>query len=168
MDRFDKKCADGWLNSKQCAAQVRTELGINQLESINSFDTLMEWRRLEVKTGIISMPDISVNGIRHVEQLNAENAFNMVCESLVDQPQACKEEDTQKHPNKGGIIAANIISTIVFIVVGIFCYRKIIKREITNDMSAKVNELVAKYASKVSELKKKRKDKMMERMTEEL
>lgn len=40
------------------------------------------------------MPDISVNGIRHVEQLNAENAFNMVCESLVDQPQACKEEDT--------------------------------------------------------------------------
>lgn len=31
MDRFDKKCADGWLNSKQCAAQVRSELGINQL-----------------------------------------------------------------------------------------------------------------------------------------
>lgn len=35
-------------------------------------------------------------------------------------------------------------------------------------MSAKVDELVAKYATKVSELKKKRKDKMMERMTEEL
>lgn len=54
----------------------------------------------------------------------------------------------------------------MFIIIGIFCYRKIIKREITNDMSAKVDELVAKYASKVSELKKKRKDKMIERMTE--
>jgi len=33
-------------------------------------------------------------------------------------------------------------------------------------MSSKVDELVARYASKVSEQKKKRKDKLMERMTE--
>lgn len=46
MDRFDKKCAEGWVNSKQCAEQVRAELGINQLDAINTFDTMMEWRRL--------------------------------------------------------------------------------------------------------------------------
>jgi len=26
---------------------------------------MMEWRRIEVRTGIISFPDLSVNGIRH-------------------------------------------------------------------------------------------------------
>lgn len=92
MDRFDKKCADDWINSKQCAEQIRADLGIGELQPINVFETMMEWRRLEIRTGIISLPDLSVNGIRHVEQLNAENAFNMVCESLLDQPEACDAE----------------------------------------------------------------------------
>ena len=54
-----------------------------------------------------------------------------------------------------------LIAIIILIGVGVICYRKLINREITNDMSSRVNELVAKYASKVSEQKKKRKDKLM-------
>ena len=46
---------------------------------ISEFDVMMEWRRVEVKTGIISLPDLSVNGFRHVQELNAENAFSMIC-----------------------------------------------------------------------------------------
>lgn len=51
----------------------------------------MEWRKLEIKTGIISLPDVSVNGIRHVEQLDAESAFDMICESLSNAPDSCNQ-----------------------------------------------------------------------------
>lgn len=122
---------------------------------------MMEWRRLETKTGIISLPDIAVNSYRHVENLDAESAFDMICSSLKNQPSGCNESEQMPTNNKGPIIAAVIISSLVFIVAGICCYRKIIKREITHDMSSKVDELVAKYASKVSEQKKKRRDKLM-------
>ena len=63
----------------------------------------------------------------------------MICQSLTNQPSVCNEGDELPKNNKGAIITVVIISSICFILIGICCYRKIIRREITNDMSSKVD-----------------------------
>ena len=103
-----------------------------------------------------------------MEILTAATSFNMICESLSSPPETCSKEIDTPEGNKAGFIIGVILVSIILIFLGLICYRKVFKREITNDMSSRVNELVAKYASKVSEQKKKRKDKLMEKMTEEL
>jgi len=44
-------------------------------------------------------------------------------------------------------------------------YKRCVKKELTKDMFSKVNELVAKYATKVSEHNKKRKEKLTMKLT---
>lgn len=80
----------------------------------------------------------------------------MICESLTNPPEACTG-NTSSGGNKTGLIVGLVILGIFLIILGICCYKKLIKKEITNDMSARVSELVAKYAAKVSDQKKKRK-----------
>lgn len=58
------------------------------------------------------------------------------------------------------------IAATISIVIGLCCYRKCIKKELTKDMFSKVDELVAKYATKVSEQNRKRKEKMNMRLNE--
>ena len=53
---------------------------------------------------------------------------------------------------------------ILLIILAFLIYRRFFKKELTRDMSSKVSELVAKYATKVSEFKKKRNEKMQERL----
>jgi hypothetical protein len=101
-----------------------------------------EWRRVETKTGIISRPDLAVNGFRHVEMLSAESAFWMVCESLKDVSMCDGDgEDPidDRDNGRGGIIVAIVICSILLTFAGIYCYKKVIQREITNDMTSKVN-----------------------------
>ena len=85
----------------------------------------------------------------------------MVCGSLSSPPDACHKQLKSASGSRTGVVVGILIAIIILIGVGVICYRKLINREITNDMSSRVNELVAKYASKVSEQKKKRKDKLM-------
>lgn len=56
------------------------------MEISDKYSEMMEWRLRETKTGVFSYPDFSVNGIKHFETLSPKNAFNMVCESLINEP----------------------------------------------------------------------------------
>lgn len=58
------------------------------------------------------------------------------------------------------------VSVCVTLGLGICLYRRLITKELTDDMSSKVNELVAKYATKVSEQSRKRKNRLIESMHE--
>ena len=167
MNRFDLNCDNDWTNSKACSDKILKQMKLaDKLKNIDEFDTMMMWRREETKTGINSYPDLSVNGIRHNEALTPISTFEMICSSLMDGKNICSGKKPSPRGNRAGIIVGTSLTIGVLIGLGIVCYRKVIRQEITNDMSSRVNELVAKYASKVSEQKKKRKDKLMERMTE--
>lgn len=89
---------------------------------------MMEWRRLEIKTGIISFPDVSVNGMKHAELLTAESTYEKICSTLFEGTQGCVDESTGNQNNKGAIIAAVVISTIALVLTGICCYRKVIRQ----------------------------------------
>jgi len=52
--------------------------------------------------------------------------------------------------------------------VGLWLYRKFIKKELTRDMSSRVGELVAHYGTKITSEKKRQREKLMETMDEEL
>lgn len=47
-------------------------------------------------------------------------------------------------------------------------YKKCVKEELTKDVYSKVNELVAKYATEVEEHNKKRKNRAVMRLNDEL
>jgi hypothetical protein len=65
----------------------------------------------------------------------------------------------------GWIIGSIIIACILSIGFGFLIYKRCVKKELTKDMFSKVNELVAKYATKVSEHNKKRKEKLTMKLT---
>ena len=128
---------------------------------------MTEWKRQEIASGVNSFPDVTVNGIKHMENLTPYSVFEMICNSLTEPPSECDPKHTSSS-SKTGVIIGLVISAIVLFLLGLYCYKLAVKREITNDMSSRVSEMVAKYATKVSEQNKKRKEKMMEKMTEEL
>jgi hypothetical protein len=137
------------------------ELGVEKSMSFgNQVHDMQEWRRKEISSGIYNFPEATVNGLRHYEDLTALSVFEMLCSSLLTPPDECTGKTTESHSNIG-LIFVVIGCSILFLLVGVICYRRMIHREISNDMSSKVNELVAKYVKKVSEQNKKQKEKLM-------
>ena len=49
-----------------------------------------------------------------------------------------------------------VILAIVFFLGGIYCYKACVKKELTNSMSTRANELVSQYMTKISENSKKK------------
>lgn len=131
---------------------------------------LAEWRVKEVNLGFDTFPEIAVNNLIYRGNIEAQEVFQMVCSSLNSPPRKCfsDSEEEPKKSKKGHIvlIILVVIAGVMVFGLGVCIYRKFIKKELTNDMSAKVSELVAKYATKVSEQNRKHKEKMMERLNE--
>ena len=66
MDQFDKYCDISWMNSQECSKKIISDMGITQNMNLgNDYSNMMEWRRSQVKTGIMTYPDLSVNGLKH-------------------------------------------------------------------------------------------------------
>jgi len=57
---------------------------------------------------------------------------------------------------------SSIISLIIFTILGIFIYKRLIKTEMTRDMASRVDELVANYANSVTSSKKRKREKLVE------
>jgi uncharacterized protein YneF (UPF0154 family) len=102
---------------------------------------------------------------------NTQEIIQAICESLSQPPQYCidggkaiEEEQSSSSSNShlSIILIVSAISIVLVTLIGIFVYRKFIKRELTNDMVSKVGELVAHYANKVSKQKIRQKEKMIE------
>jgi len=60
------------------------------------------------------------------------------------------------------VIMSSIISLIIFTILGIFIYKRLIKTEMTRDMASRVDELVANYANSVTSSKKRKREKLVE------
>ena len=73
-------------------------------------------------------------------------------------PQYCIDGASPTDDEKGNdhlaiILVVTCVSIVVVSAIGVCVYRKFIKRELTNDMTSRVGELVANYANKVSKQK---------------
>jgi hypothetical protein len=55
-----------------------------------------------------------------------------------------------------------VVSLILVILLVTCAYRRFIKKELTNDMSSRVGELVATYANEVTKQQKRQREKLIE------
>lgn len=107
-----------------------------------------------MRGNVIFYPDVSINSINYQGELNAPNIFEMLCNSLYEEPAACKKEGA---PAPGPLIVpeGSLVPTILLIlflfVVGFFVllviYRRIIRKEMQQEMNTQVNQMVSQYIS---------------------
>ena len=131
--------------------------------------TIQFWEFYQSLIGFDSFPEISINNMIYRGNADMKEIFVAICQSLEDPPQGCTDRvsvDTPKEDNSGynGIfIILGFFALMTIIGIMAACvYKKAVPKEITNDMSSKVDELVANYASAVAKQNKKRKDILKE------
>ena len=103
-----------------------------------------------------------------------DEIISAICESLTSPPKYCSDkseaaaEGESANSHTGIIVVVVVLSVLVMAVIGICAYRQFISRELTNDMTSRVGELVAHYANRVSKSKSKQKKKLVEPFDEEI
>lgn len=164
MDRFDLECDTDWFKSRECSDSLAKDLGIEDNLNIGNTQGVMDsWRHRQVTAGFSAYPEVAVNGQVFSGSLNAAEVFGMICASLNDE-KACVEQeksDNGESGSFGAMVAMSIVLFLLILSLAFLIYRRNIKKEMTGDMASKVKELVSKYANKVNEHEKKRKEKIM-------
>lgn len=127
------------------------------------------WRSRETLLGFDSFPEIAINNMIYRGNFEASDIVEVICSSLSSPPAYCetKTEEVQVPTNQTNshvviIILVSVVTLIVVIIAGICLYRRFIKSELTRDMSSRVGELVATYASKITTQKKRHQDRLVE------
>lgn len=142
-------------------------------EKLNKTKLLETWADEFTTGGVTTVPDATINGVYYRGTVDAQDIAEMACASLKTRPSGCSEffEVEPSSASTATIVLAVFTSIIIAVlVVGliILIYRRTVKKEITNEMSTKVTEMVTKYASLVSEHERKGKEREIERSREDL
>lgn len=112
---------------------------------------------------MLTTPEITLNQQLYAGTYEPEELFNAICENLINPPEVCFPTNSTSS-KLGVIIAIIVLACLLSMFIGFFIYKNCIKRELTKDMFSKVNELVARYATKVFDQNKKRKDRQKMRL----
>lgn len=87
-----------------------------------------------------------VNNFVYRGNLEPFEVYELICESLTPQPEGCEGFiSIDSSSNIGGYIAIGVISVLVFILFLVFCYRRLVRRQLSSTMNKQVNELVNEY-----------------------
>jgi len=89
-------------------------------------------------------PSIVINNRTYRGAFEPEAVFDAICAGFASKPSECKE---------GGIFNGVDVMTVVYIVIGLilfnicllYCYRRVQKREMQEDMKMQVNSAVSQY-----------------------
>ena len=145
-------------------------------ESANLTKLLDEWQQDALVSGIVSYPAAKVNGIKYLGNVDSEDVIEMVCASLKNPPvTGCGEYDylnilTSRQNDTESILWGILIGLTVvsLIILGVWIYKKTVKKEITNEMSLKVTEMVTQYIKLASDQERKAKNREIEISREDL
>ena len=101
-------------------------------------------RKMKYKSGIIIYPGVIVNNVTYRGNLEAIDVFELVCNSLRDQPEGCTFSTIEPETPWRYIFFVTII-IVLFLVFLVGCYRRHVRRELSKNMNKDVNEIVNQY-----------------------
>lgn len=151
----------------ECGEEIMKDLGLDianisakvseqiRLATIgDNWHVMRDWLELAARGNIIFYPDVTINNINYQGELSAPNIFEMVCNSLSEEPSACKKE-IDVTPGPIVIPEGSLVPTILLIIVlmsaGFFVlliiYRRVIRKEMQQEMNTQVNQMVSQYIS---------------------
>ena len=125
-----------------------------RLATVDSWTVMTGWLELASRGNIFFYPDVSINSINYQGELTAPNVFEMLCNSIYEEPEGCKKVDASS-PGPlvvpRGSLVPTILLILVLMVVGFFIllviYRRIIRKEMQQEMNTQVNQMVSQYIS---------------------
>ena len=124
----------------------------NSAPAADNLQMLESWRSNALKTGVTTYPGISVNGLRYPDSSTNTYISEKICSSLLNPPSSVCSQfgylSTPQEPSQVSFILWAIAISLIsagLIVMGVWIYRRIFKKEITNEMSLKVTEMVTQY-----------------------
>ena len=176
---FDENCYGNTAALSNCLDQLMFEQKVKENFSYrlaNKTQLLADWQQDSRASGIYSYPAAKVNGVKYLGNLDSDDVLEMVCASLKNPPATgCGAYDYLDIVTDRG----NKISTILWIVfivivaisliiLAVCVYKKTVKKEITNEMSLRVTEIVTQYIKLAESNEKKSKDRELEISREDL
>jgi len=146
IDRFDKDCSIT-KGHKECSEEVMKDLGLDVVvikekitEQIrlattgDNWHVMRGWLELAARGNIIFYPDVSINSINYQGELVASNIFEMLCNSLYEEPAACNKDPPGPGPLviPEGSLVPTILLILVLMTVGFFVlliiYRRVTRK----------------------------------------
>lgn len=106
---------------------------------------LRYWQQQRNKNGIIYYPSVVVNNIVYRGNLEPVDVFELICESLTPRPEGCLGDSEPSQVSLTNWIIIAVVLSIAFIVFLLICFRRIARRQLTNNMHGQVNALVNQY-----------------------
>jgi hypothetical protein len=91
---------------------------------------------LRYKSGLLIFPGLIINNITYRGNLDALDIFEMVCNSLVDEPEGC---DLTVEPQRESVWKYIVILVVFFVVALSFlvlCYRRYVRRELSKNLNS--------------------------------
>jgi hypothetical protein len=168
MMSFDDECVE-YQVVKECSLKVMKKVGIDSQVIQECFDgsfiktgnlvnyqkddnsILSDERREFVKNGIQFWPSVSLNSEQYKGNLIGESIFEATCSFLENIPEVCYEVlEVKINEEKEGISIVTIVIVVLSILVAFFfflvcIYRRWIKKELSSNMNAQVNQMVSQY-----------------------
>lgn len=167
MEKFDLDCID-YSDMKTCSTKIMGDLSIDK-EKIDkciddSFEkaagettnmelndnSILKKERISLNEyNILQWPEVIINGNMFRGNLEADLIFNAICASLKDAPEECKLSNPVPADSDGvsvGVVLLIVaISIVVIFLLMIFVYRRMLKREISQNMNTQINDMVSQY-----------------------
>lgn len=149
---YDEQCQDLAVVD-ECSSKLMSKNGIDPqqinrmvADSFGQQDNsiLSAFASLKKNSSILFYPSVIVNNMVYRGNLEPFEVYELICESLEEQPEGCS----------GFVSDSSTLWTwIVFIVVlvvafGVFlvgCFRRMARRQVAEKINSQVNELVSQY-----------------------
>ena len=110
------------------------EAGENATKVILQNKILEKNKELKYQSGIIIFPGVLVNNITYRGNLEALDVFEMVCNSLKEQPEGCSMNPIDP-PTPWRYVIFVSIAIILFVIFLVGCYRRRVRRQLSTNMN---------------------------------
>lgn len=114
---------------------------------INDNKLLRQQRELQDLFQLVNFPALIISGKQYYGRLDKFSVINALCENFINAPAECSQflRETGGENSSVGSMVTVVIVMMIFTVVILFFYRRMIKREMTKEMSIQVSQMVSQY-----------------------
>lgn len=168
MNKFDSECIE-YQVVEDCSKKVMKEVDIDEKVIQQCFEEsfiktgnkvnpltddnilLKEERRTFVRNGIQFWPSVTLNNENYKGNLIGQSIFEATCSFLEKIPEVCYDVlEVKINEEKEGLNAITVLIVVVSIIVIFFfflvcIYKRWIKKELSSNMNAQVNQMVSQY-----------------------
>ena len=168
MKKFDSECIE-YQVVEDCSQKVMKEVDIdrnviqqcfeesfvktgNKIDPLRDDNNLLkEERRTFVKNGIQFWPSVTLNNENYKGNLLGQSIFEATCSFLDNIPEVCydvlevKINEEKEDLNISIVLIVVVCIILIFFLFLVCIYKRWIKKELSSNMNAQVNQIVSQY-----------------------